>query len=98
MHYKLEHFEMQIPALIKSFDQNIHFILQQKMQELEHLKKKTEMSDPKLQCKKGWAQISVKGEAIALDSLHENDIFTLEDASTKIEAVCVAKETYLKTD
>jgi exodeoxyribonuclease VII large subunit len=98
MHYKLEHFEMQIPALIKSFDQNIHFILQQKMQQLEHLKKKTEMSDPKLQCKKGWAQISVKGEAVALDSLHENDIFTLEDASTKIEAVCVAKETYLKTD
>jgi len=94
MNYKIDTFEMTLPSLQKSFDQNIHFVLQQKIQELTHLSKKMQMSDPALQCKKGWAQISMKGRAIRLSELQENDSFTVEDASVKIDALCIHKKNY----
>ena len=94
MNYKINTFEMTLPSLQKSFDQNIHFILQQKTQELTHLNKKMQMSDPSLHCKKGWAQISMKGRRIRLSELQENDSFTVEDASVKIDALCIHKKNY----
>jgi len=94
MYYKMESFETRLPMLKKSFHQNIAFILQKKEQQLDHLIKKTEMSDPRSQCKKGWAQISVKGEPVPLCAVQENEHFTLEDASVKIEAICLSKENY----
>ena len=94
MNYKIDTFEMTLPSLQKSFDQNIHFVLQQKIQELTHLNKKMQMSDPALQCKKGWAQISMKGRTIRLSQLQENDSFTVEDASVKIDALCIHKKNH----
>ena len=94
MHYKTERFSSQIPALKNSLAQNIQFILQQKMQQLEYLSKKMEMSDPRSTCKRGWAQVSKNGKTIVLQELKENDRFVLEDASVKIEAQCVSKKVY----
>jgi len=94
MNYKTDTFEMMLPSLQKSFDQNIHFVLQQKTQELTHLNQKMQMSDPSLHCKKGWAQISMKGKTIRLSELQENDSFTVEDASVKIDALCIHKKNY----
>ncbi|WP_295418373.1 exodeoxyribonuclease VII large subunit [Sulfurovum sp.] len=94
MQYKLERFEAQLPMLHKNFQQNMYFILQQKEQHLEYVFKKMKMSDPKLQCKKGWAQVTLHGEPIALESIGVNDKFTLVDASVKIEAVCLDKKRY----
>ncbi len=87
--YKIESLESQLPTLQKNFRQNIIFTLHQKEQQLEHLMKKTEMSDPRSQCKRGWAQISVKGKPVQLSDLRENEHFILEDASTKVEAICL---------
>ena len=92
--YKLERFSLQLPSIKRNFEQNIHFLLQQKEQYLKYLLKKIEMNDPKLQCKKGWAQVLHRGEAIELKILKENDLFTIEDASVKIEARCLSKKTY----
>jgi exodeoxyribonuclease VII large subunit len=92
--YKMERFAVQLPNLKNNFKQNIHFILQQKEQYLKYLLKKIEMNDPKLQCKKGWAQVLHNGEAIELNILKKNDLFTIEDASVKIEARCLTKKTY----
>ncbi len=90
--YKIESFETQLPTVQKSFHQNIIFMLQQKEQQLDHLIKRTEMSDPRSQCKKGWAQISVKGRSVQLADLRENERFILEDASVKVEAICLHKK------
>jgi len=94
MRYKLESFELLLPAVKKAFDQNITFVLQQKSQELEHLSQKMQLSDPKQQCKKGWAQISRQGNPITLSDLKENDSFTIEDATAKIDALCRDKKIY----
>ncbi len=53
------------------------------------------MSDPQLQCRKGWAQVSQAGQPIELDILEVDQKFVLEDAAVKIEAVCLKKESYL---
>jgi exodeoxyribonuclease VII large subunit len=90
--YKIESFETQLPTVQKSFYQNIIFMLQQKEQQLDHLIKRTEMNDPRSQCKKGWAQISVNGRSVQLADLRENERFILEDASVKVEAICLHKK------
>ncbi len=92
--YKIERFSSHLPEVQKNLTQNIHFILNQKEQHLEYLIKKTDMSDPQLQCRKGWAQVSQDGYPIELNILKEDQKFILEDASVKIEAVCLKKKVY----
>ena len=67
------------------------FILEQKKQYLEYISKKLTMNDPKLQCRKGWAQISVEDKTIALSEIEENQTFMVQDAETRIEALCLSK-------
>jgi len=90
----MERFSSQLPEVQKSFTQNIYFMLQQKEQHLEYFIKKMKMSDPQLQCSKGWAQVSQAGQPIELDILEVDQKFVLEDASVKIEAVCLSKKAY----
>ena len=94
INYRLERFEVELPEIKKSLDQNIHFIIQQKEQYLKYISKKAEMSDPKLQCKKGWVQLLSNGKTITLHELEINDKFTVEDVSVKIEALCLEKKSY----
>lgn len=94
IHYRFERFEVALPEVKKSLEQNIHFIIQQKEQHLEYINKKIEMNNPQLQCKKGWGQLLSKGKTITLDELQVNDTFTVEDASVKIEALCLEKKAY----
>ncbi len=94
INYRLERFEVELPEIRKSLDQNVHFIIQQKEQHLEYINKKIEMSDPKLLCKKGWAQVLSNGKTVNLHELKINDKFIVEDASVKIEALCLEKKSY----
>jgi len=92
--YKLERCLTEIPGILKNLEQNIHFMLQKKEQNLEYLLKRTEMNDPKLKYKKGWAQVSQKDKTVTLDTLQINDVFILEDAFVKVEALCLNKKNY----
>lgn len=90
--YKMERFESVLPGMREAFAQTMQFTLQRKEQQLEYTLKKLQMSDPRLQCRPGWAQVSMDGKSIALDAIEKNVHFILEDAHTKIEAVCVSKK------
>ena len=92
--YKLERFSTELPNIVKNFEQNMHFILQQKEQHLAYVLKKIQMSDPRLLCKTGWAQVLVNDRSVALEKIEVNETFILEDASVKIEAVCLDKRKY----
>ena len=89
--YKLERFSASLPEMYKNHTQNMVFILEQKSQYLEYIDKKLKMNDPKLQCRKGWAQTSIDGKIIELSELNVNQKFIIEDASTQIEALCLSK-------
>lgn len=92
--YILEKAEVQLPSLRRNLQQNMHFNLQNKVQELEYLLKKTEMYNPQLQCKKGWAKVLKEGKTIELDVLKEGEVFTLENAFVKIEAQSLRKTVF----
>jgi len=89
--YHIERKSMLLPNLKKSFEQQIHFVIQQRSQQLEALLKQTEMNNPALQCREGWAQVLKSDKKIALQSLEKDDHFILEDTSVKIEALCLKK-------
>ncbi|WP_309494487.1 exodeoxyribonuclease VII large subunit [Sulfurovum sp.] len=89
--YKLERFSSSLPEMYKNYRQNMVFILEQKSQYLEYIDKKLRMNDPKLQCRKGWAQTAMDGKTIELSALKVNQKFIIEDASTRIEALCLSK-------
>jgi exodeoxyribonuclease VII large subunit len=89
--YKMEHFSSVLPGLEKNYRQSVLFLLQQKEQHLDYMRKKFMLSDPKLQCLKGWAQISFAGKKVELSELEPDQKFILEDETTRIEALYVKK-------
>ncbi len=89
--YKLERFSSSLPEMYKNYRQNMLFILEQKSQYLEYISKKLTMNDPKLQCRKGWGQTSIEGKSVELSALKVDQKFIIEDASTRIEALCLSK-------
>ncbi len=91
--YKLERFSSLLPELQKNFKQNIHFILQQKSQYASHSMQKIEINNPQLQCRKGWAKVSQNGESIELNKIKIEEKFILENASIKLEALCLSIKT-----
>ncbi len=89
--YKMERFSSQFPEILKRYMQNMTFVLEQKKQYLEFMHKKLLMHDPKLQYRKGWAQISVEGKTVGLQSIEIEQKFILEDDTSRIEAICLSK-------
>ena len=92
--YKVSQISTQLPNIQKNFVQNMHFILQQKEQQLEYIAQKLAMNDPAAKHKKGWAQVIQNGKMIDLNELEEQETFMLEDTRIKIEAICLKKTIY----
>lgn len=91
MHYKFERFSAALPEINKNYRQSMQFILEQKSQYLEYIGKKLTMNDPKLQHRKGWGKISIDGKSVELNKLEIDQKFVIEDALTKVEALCLSK-------
>ena len=91
MEYKLSRLTSVLPQIQSNFRQAIAFIVEQKSQYVKYMEQKHLMNDPKLQCHKGWSQTSVEGKLVELNDLEINQKFILQDASTRIEAQCLAK-------
>lgn len=89
--YKMERFSSVLPDMEKNYRQSILFSLQQKEQHLDYVSKKFRLNDPKLQCLKGWAQMSFEGKKVPLSALDVDQKFILEDESTRIEALYLKK-------
>jgi exodeoxyribonuclease VII large subunit len=91
LQYKIEHKAALLPEIRRRFVQNIGFVLQKKEEHTAYMFKKFELSDPKKQFKRGWAQISQNGVATSLDQIAVDETFVLEDQTSRVEALCVNK-------
>lgn len=89
--HKLSYLTHSIPDAKKSYMQNLALILQQKEQHLTLMSQRFALYDPKLECKTGWAQISDGEKKIMLSDVGLKDSFVLQDAHTRIEALCIKK-------
>jgi exodeoxyribonuclease VII large subunit len=92
MHYRLEQYAVMIPQVRVQLKQQIDFVLEYRSREAAHLSEKIRMSDPRLQCKNGWAQVSKNNRTVALSKIVPDEIFFLEDGIVKIEALCLSKK------
>ncbi|SFV90768.1 Exodeoxyribonuclease VII large subunit [hydrothermal vent metagenome] len=90
--YKLEQYMMQLQPLRDRFEQSMAMVLHQKEQQTGYLYEKMKMSDPRLQCKEGWAQVSYQNRPLSLSKIEPKMLFVLEDAKTRLEAVCLSKK------
>jgi len=90
--YKLEQFSAQLLPLQLQLKQNIQFVITQKSKEVEHLNEKIKMSNPRLQCKSGWVQLSKNKKPITLKEIAVDETFLLADGDVKMEARCLSKK------
>ena len=91
LEYKLEQLEVQLPRVKENFKQSLTFQIQQKEQHLHYIEKKMQMNDPKLQHKKGWAEVTLEGKRISLAEIEESMHFSLVDGTTHINALAISK-------
>ncbi len=89
--YKMERLASPLFELEKKYKQTISFSLEQKEQHLAYLDKKLAISDPKLQYRKGWAQVSQQGKTMRLEDIAVHDTFVLADTRTTLEVQCLGK-------
>jgi len=89
--YKLSRLISVLPQMHSNFRQAMGFIIEQKSQYVKYVEQKHLINNPTLQCHKSWAQTSAEGKLVALNDLEINQKFILQDASTRIEALCLAK-------
>ena len=91
INYKLIQFSSAPPQLQKILDQQIIFILEQKARQSTVLEQQYLSNNPRKRAKEGWAKVSVNGKSTRLKSIMPGMNLTLEDADTKIEALCTLK-------
>ena len=92
LHYKFGQYMIQLQPLKSRFEQSMAMVLHQKEQQAAYLYEKMKLSDPRLQCKEGWAQVSYNSKPVSLSQIEPQMTFVLEDASIKLEAVCLSKK------
>ncbi len=92
MNYKITQLSEQIIPLKESLRQQKDINLNKKSMLYSTLLEKYIIHNPKNAIKDGWAKVSVDGKNSILKSLIVDKKFILEDANTKIEAICLYKE------
>ncbi len=92
MHYRIKQYEGEPIRLYERYAQSIGFVLGGKEQQANHLYEQFKLSDPTLQCKTGWAQVSKEGKPVTLEKISKDEWFVIEDAFARIEAVCISME------
>ena len=90
--YQMQNFKAKIPSIHAQYSQNIHFILEKKRYSSKILEEQLSRNNPKLHCKYAWAKISQEGKVISLEELSKNEVFILEDETTKVKALFLGKE------
>ncbi len=92
MAYRLKQCVISLAPLADSIRQQFSFVKAQKERQSSVLMQQYLSSNPRKRAKKGWAKISLDGKSVTLDRIEPEMIFTVEDANTKIEAVCRRKD------
>ncbi|MFK5976123.1 MAG: exodeoxyribonuclease VII large subunit [Sulfurovum sp.] len=88
--YKIESKSQKIKP-IDEFNRAIAYKIETKRQQLKSIKERLLLSNPKLQCQKGWAKVSIDGKSVELKDIDIEQKFVLEDEFDKIEVVRLSR-------
>ena len=87
--YKIEQFSVVPEQLKQQLKQSMGFVFRNKEQQVSYLLEKMKLNDPKIQCKRGWAQVSKEGRTVTLEEIKKDERFIIEDEKVRIEALCL---------
>jgi len=92
LRYKLDRFGAQIEPAIKRFDESIDFIIANKSKELKMLQDRMLSLDPGKQIRQSWAQVTLDGKKIALESIEVGSEFEIMNEKVKLRAKALSKD------
>jgi len=94
MTYKLQQAQTRLSPFLHTFQQQISFKLDQTDRQIDILAQQYSHNNPRNRAKEGWAKVSIGGSTTSLEKITPHTVFTLEDAHTKIEAICQKKRRF----
>jgi len=90
--YKLEQYASGLPIYRERLRQGIDLVMNRKTEQAKYVLERLKMNDPRKECRRGWAQISMYGKKVSLKEIEQDEVFILEDAEVRMEAVCLSKK------
>lgn len=91
MAYRLSQYNALILPLFSRLQQQTVFILEQKRRQKSAMQDQYLSNNPRNRVKEGWAKVTIGNKSVSLDTIEPEMLFTIEDADTKIEAICQEK-------
>ena len=92
--YRLAQHTALLPPLFGSLQQQALFVLEQKRRQESAMQEQYLSNNPRSRVKEGWAKVTIDNKSTSLDAIEPKMLFTIEDADTKIEAVCQKKRKF----
>ena len=89
--HKFEQLSILLSSPKQQFKYQIENRLQTKQQDLQAIEEKWLLHNPKLQCHRGWAQISKEGKVVSLVDISIDETFVIEDESIRMKALALDK-------
>jgi len=86
--YKIDSKAQQIKP-IDEYKRAISHKIEMKSNQLKSIEERLLISNPKLQCRKGWAKVSIDGKVVELKEIDIEQKFILEDEESRVEVVRV---------
>ncbi len=94
MRYRLSQLETRKALAAEQLRQQMGFLIEQKRRGVQMMEQNYLANDPRNRVKEGWAKVYRDGKNTTLEGIEVDEIFILEDKSTKIEALCKKKSTF----
>ena len=92
--YRLAQHTALLPPLFGSLQQQALFVLEQKRRQESAMQEQYFSNNPRNRVKEGWAKVTIGNKSASLDAIEPEMLFTVEDADTKIEAICKKKRKF----
>jgi exodeoxyribonuclease VII large subunit len=92
--YRLAQHTALLPPLFGSLQQQALFVLEQKRHQESAMQEQYFSNNPRNRVKEGWAKVTIGNKSASLDAIEPEMLFTVEDADTKIEAICKKKRKF----
>ena len=92
--YRLAQHTALLPPLFGRLKQQTLFVLEQKRRQKSAMQEQYLSSNPRNRAKEGWAKVTIGSKSVSLDAIEPEMLFVIEDADTKIEAICQRKQNF----
>lgn len=92
--YRLTQYNASIPPILSRLQQQMVFIVEQKKLQESMMKEQYLSNNPRNRVREGWAKVTIENKSVSLDVIEPEMLFVIEDADTKIEAICQQKHKF----